>query len=165
MQRREYRETRLGEAITLFKMHGSLNWSLENERFEIRDHVGAIFRKDSRRGDLAVVPPLREKDHPSWLSEVWRFAQPALARCGTWLVSGYSLPAYDEALNRFFQRAAADTSDLRIAILDPQARDLVGRWRQIAPHARVVVAAAGLPDVLDDRNWEGLLRALADHVE
>lgn len=149
----DYENVELGHEITLFKMHGSINWADEPHGFKIHDDVRAAFRVERKRGSVAIIPPLPGKEIPSWLESVWKQAEEALASSQVWIVCGYSLPDYDEALKEFFKRAAHKTSSLRIYILDPGSEQLVQRWKNITPFTTNIRGLPGLPIGLEEKYW------------
>ena len=82
--------------IPLTKLHGSLNWSLTDDRVEVFPDLRPAFRNG---GDAAIIPPLPEKPVPWWLEPVWHKARVELAAADEWVVVGYSLPPYDYEIN------------------------------------------------------------------
>ena len=134
----------LDGAVPIYKLHGSLNWSVAAGDLEFFQDLRSAFR---RGGDAAIIPPVPEKDIPLWLLSVWRGAEEELARSQTWLVCGYSLPIYDQAVIQMLGRASRGGRLERIIIIDPQAADLRARYSAIAPAAQVK-SLPGLPDAL-----------------
>jgi hypothetical protein len=158
----DYDETALGQEISIYKLHGSLNWAHEPHDFKIHDDVRAVFRRSVRVADgqadtfsskfddrlPAVVPPLPEKRRPDWLANVWSQAERALCQSAVWIVCGYSLPPYDEAVRALFARAARDARALRrVVVMSPDSTKLVHRWRDICASHVAVSPLPGLPDV------------------
>ena len=150
LRTRRYRNVKLGEEISIFKMLGSVNWCDEPHDFKIHDDVRGVFRSDRRRGKLAIVPPLPEKRRPEWLEKVWQYAENGLKASHIWIVCGYSMPEYDDALRRFFKRVASQHDHLTIYILDPNATSIVSRWREISPEQTQIVTLSGLPEGIDE---------------
>ena len=139
----------LDSGVPLFKLHGSLNWSLEGgERLMYQD-MRSAFR---RGGDALISPPTTEKETPEWLSAVWGNASSYLSMCERWIVCGYSLPAYDIALRELFGQSSSAARE--ICVIDPCAALLTERWQQVAPGARIF-KFDGLPSGL---------QALAEHL-
>jgi hypothetical protein len=138
------RQVELNGGIPLYKLHGSLNWAV---------NAGAVsFYQDNRPafrhgGDAQIVPPVLEKEAPTWLIDVWNGAREALASCSPWVVCGYSLPVYDQAITQLFIGAAAAGTVSTIFLLDPNSEVLLERWKALAPdlHVRPL---PGLPDGL-----------------
>ena len=114
---------------------------------KIHDDVRAVFRQDRTIGSCAIIPPLPEKELPEQFAHIWREAARSLSECESWIVCGYSLPGYDQALSKFFQGCAEVLNDLRIRILSPTSTELATRWKSIAPRARVE-SLPGLPEAL-----------------
>jgi hypothetical protein len=129
-------------SVPLFKLHGSLNWSLERGELVMYQECRAAFR---RGGDAAIVPPLSEKQTPPWLKNIWHHAERQLGTADTWLVCGYSLPPYDYALRELFSRAGGNVST--IYLLDPYAAQIAERWSAVTNGARVV-CLPGIPEAL-----------------
>jgi hypothetical protein len=136
----------LDGAVPVYKLHGSPNWSVAAGDLEFFQDLRSAFR---RGGDAAIIPPVPEKDIPSWLLSVWQGAEEELSGAETWIVCGYSLPLYDQAVTEMLRRAAAVGHLERIIILDPRASDLCPRYTAIAQAAEVE-PLAGLPDGLDE---------------
>jgi|ERR1051326_3945021 hypothetical protein len=152
----DYENVELGHEITLFKMHGSINWANEPHGFKIHDDVRAAFRVERKRGNVAIIPPLPGKEMPDWLTNVWKQAIEALGSSQVWVVCGYSLPDYDDALKDFFEAAGRKTSGLRVYILDPISECLVERWKSILPLGTNVRPLPGLPEALEEDCWKSM---------
>lgn len=118
--------------VPICKLHGSLNWELHADRIEIHSDYRMAFR---RKMTPAIVPPLPEKETPSWLAGVWSEAQKELSAANRWVVVGYSLPEYDYALVDLFARSAANVQAIEVHDPSEYARR---RWQLIAPHARII---------------------------
>lgn len=138
----------LDGAVPVYKLHGSLNWSVAAGDLEFFQDLRSAFR---RGGDAAIIPPMLEKDIPSWLLSVWQGAEEELSRARTWVVCGYSLPFYDQAVTQMLGRASKAGPLERIIILDPLATDLYARYSVIAPAAELKLLP-GLPGALDELN-------------
>lgn len=116
--------------VRLSKLHGSLNWSPKADGdLDIYCDLRAAFR---RGGTAAIIPPLPEKQVPSWLDHVWGEAFATLREADVWVVIGYSLPAYDIEVRRLFSAA---NHGQHIEILDPNAPVVAGSFAEIAPNA------------------------------
>jgi len=103
--RKEAEQVALGHRYVLYKMHGSINWAWEHSpTIKIHDDVRAIFRR-KRGWRPAVIAPIPEKNMPSEFSQIWNEAGKVLADADNWIVCGYSMPDFDLALRRFFERA------------------------------------------------------------
>jgi len=135
----------LDGTIPLYKLHGSLNWAFEAGVLTLYQDLRPAFRHG---GDAEIVPPVLEKEAPSWLMPIWDDARTSLASCSTWLVCGYSLPQYDQAITNLFRDAAKAGAIEKILLLDPYADDLIKRWSSVAPSANIV-PLPGLPDCIE----------------
>ena len=138
------RQIELEGAIPLYKLHGSLNWGLRRGALSLYQDSRPAFRHGS---DAQIIPPIVEKEAPSWLEIVWNEARQALASCSTWIVCGYSLPIYDRSIAKLFTDAAEGGVLSEIILLDPNSEMLLDRWKAIAPDTKVR-ALPGLPDGL-----------------
>jgi hypothetical protein len=145
---RAYEDVQLGSEIAMFKMHGSINWCDEPHGFKIHDDVRGVFRTGSKYGTMAIVPPIPGKDGPPWLTKVWEYAARNLRISTIWIICGYSMPDYDDALKKFFFEAAVNTPCKRVFILDPNSEALVSKWRVILPSDSIVIPLKGLPEGL-----------------
>jgi hypothetical protein len=138
------RQVQLNGGTPLYKLHGSLNWGLEAGNPCLYQDSRPAFRSG---GDAQIVPPVLEKEVPSWLIDVWNEARQALSSCSTWVVCGYSLPIYDQAIAQLFTDAALAGAVTTILLLDPNAEMLLERWKVVAPDVDVH-PFPGLPDGL-----------------
>jgi hypothetical protein len=134
------RVVKLEGSVPLMKVHGSLNWSIQSNEMSIYQDARAAFRHG---GDAAIVPPMPEKEIPTWLHPVWAEAERHLARAGCWVVCGYSLPQYDIAMREMLSRAAAGKRKT-LFLLDPVSEQLRPRWQEVAPGADIT-CLFGLP--------------------
>ena len=127
--------TTLTGTIPLAKLHGSLNWAIEDGKpIIIYQDTRAAFR---RGGTATIVPPIPEKQPPALLTPVWDAAQELLTDADVWIVVGYSLPEYDRGIRDLFNRSAG--AKLRILELrDPYAEQLQGRWKSLFPRVNVL---------------------------
>jgi hypothetical protein len=146
----ECKEVRLGDEVIIYKMHGSLNWCDEPHGFKIHDDVRGVFRVKKEKGQIAIVPPVPEKRRPDWLVKVWEYAERSLSSTATWVVCGYSMPEYDEALEHFFKRSASGHNNLIIYIIDPYSKDLLDRWKSITPETTKIIPLSGLPEGIEE---------------
>jgi hypothetical protein len=128
-------------AIPIYKLHGSLNWSRAGEGLELFQDLRPAFRGG---GDAAIIPPVPEKEIPTWLRLVWASAEEELGRATVWIICGYSLPAYDTAIVELLSRAAKAGNLRRILVLDPYAPDICCRYSAIVQNVQVV-PLDGLP--------------------
>src|SRR5580704_11720604 len=138
------REIELVGTIPVYKLHGSLNWGLRKGVLSLYQDSRPAFRHG---GDAQIVPPIFEKEAPSWLADVWNEARQALASCSTWIVCGYSMPHYDRSIIQLFIDAAKNGILTEIILLDPNSQMLLERWNVIVPGTKVR-ALPGLPEGL-----------------
>jgi hypothetical protein len=127
--------------IPLYKLHGSLNWSLAGETLVTYQDMRPAYRSG---GNAAIIPPVPEKTVPSWLQGVWHDAELALRTSDVWVICGYSAPAYDTEVSRLLKSGSAGRP-LRILLLSPDSGGLRPRWNDLAPEANVV-PLPGLPE-------------------
>lgn len=122
-------EIEMAGSIPLFKLHGSVNWSLRFGYLELYQDVRPLFLL---RHKPAIVPPIEEKRMPGWLQEIWQGASSALSNADLWLVCGCSLPVYDHAVRKLFQTSVSDNPKM-IILIDPNSRSLQLTWQNIVP--------------------------------
>ena len=127
--------------VPLLKLHGSVSWSVRNgELVKYHDCRPAI------RGDAAIVAPIVEKTIPEYLRPTWEAAKNHLGRARTWIVVGYSLPHYDQAVRALLLEATSP--DTTIHIFDPDSA-VASRFRDLTFNVRL---HPGLPDGIDELN-------------
>jgi SIR2-like domain len=136
--------------IPVYKLHGSLNWSLTGQTVLTYQDMRPVFRHG---GDAAIIPPIPEKLVPAWLKPVWDGAASDLRRSNVWVICGYSAPAYDAEVLRLLRDGGTGRS-LAVILLSPDSDLLRTRWRDIVPEANII-PLPGLP--------EGI-QALADNL-
>ncbi len=129
-------------AVPIYKLHGSLNWARAGDGLELFQDLRPAFRGG---GDAAIIPPVPEKEIPTWLQPVWSSAEEELANAAIWIVCGYSLPSYDVAITELLRRASIAGNLKRILVLDPYASDICCRYSTIAQNVQVT-ALEGLPE-------------------
>ncbi len=161
----QQRYIELTGAIPLFKIHGSLNWSLDFGHLKLSedDRPGAFnvshfvsdlpsdrlkLYQDMRPafrhvGDAAIIPPLPFKHIPKWLSSVWEKSASAMSSSAMWIVCGYSLPPYDTSVTQMVQNAASNVT--RIYLMSPHSVDHRERWQSLVPKADIT-PLPGLPE-------------------
>jgi len=109
----------------LLKVHGSLNWALDDGAF-----VKWVDCRPSRRLGYhpIVIPPGRTGETDA-LHEIWQGAAGVLSEASTWIVCGYSVPEYDKDVRKLF---AASTEHLRrVVILDPEPTLIERKLRSV----------------------------------
>jgi hypothetical protein len=92
--------------IPVYKLHGSLSWSLAGETIVAYQDMRPAFRNG---GNAAIIPPIPEKEIPIWLATVWDEAAQALRRSSVWIVCGYSAPEYDVEVLKLLRKGGAQT--------------------------------------------------------
>lgn len=136
----------LNDGVPVFKIHGSLNWSIINGEIKFYQDMRPAFRNG---GESAIIPPLTEKTVPDWLKNVWMQARNMLSICSTWIVCGYSLPEYDIAISKLLsdsvQRGIVDT----IFIIDPYSEQIKCRWQRLSDKLNII-CCKGLPEALKE---------------
>lgn len=135
------RRIRVTGYVPLLKLHGSVSWAVEN---------GALVKyhdcRPAIRGDAAIVAPIVGKSVPAYLQATWEAARARLSRALTWIVVGYSLPAYDQLIQALlYECAAPETS---VHVFDPDGM-VAQRFRAHLPGVRVH-AHGGLPEGIRD---------------
>jgi hypothetical protein len=133
--------------IPVYKLHGSLNWSLTGQTVSLYQDMRPAFRHG---GDAAIIPPIPEKLVPAWLKAIWSEAALALRRSNVWIVCGYSAPAYDIEVRRLLADGGIGRP-LTVLLLSP---DLRTGWKEIVPGTNII-PLPGLPEGIP---------ALADHL-
>lgn len=135
----------LNDGIPIFKVHGSLNWSIENGKIGFYQDMRPAFRHN---GDSAIIPPLIEKKVPHWLKSVWRQSEFMLSNCSTWIVCGYSMPEYDVAINRLLENAVRKGNVDNLFLLDPYSQQIKARWQKLSGNLKII-CCQGLPEALE----------------
>lgn len=126
--------------IPICKLHGSLNWSLENGELKLYQDLRPALRHGN---EAAIVPPLSEKEIPTWLRPVWLASEKVLSEAEIWIICGYSLPNYDIGINELL-RSTAKVNLKQMYILDPLSKQLQAKYSYIAPDTKIV-CLSGLP--------------------
>lgn len=120
--------------IPVFKLHGSLNWTLDGASIVTFQDMRLAFRDG---GTAAIIPPVPEKLVPPWLQDIWCEADASLRRSEVWVVCGYSMPAYDFEVLRLLKTAGIGRP-LTIFLLSPDANALQERWANLLPQANII---------------------------
>lgn len=129
--------------VAVLKLHGSLNWAIEDNRLVKYGDLRPAFR-----GDAAIVPPTQYKAIPTWAMPIWQQAEVALHTADRTLVVGYSFPPYDKHVWRLFENSAA-RSENTIYVFDPDALSISERLQNRFPLASIT-PHAGLPEGTSD---------------
>lgn len=53
--------------LTLLKLHGSLSWAVRGGQLEKYSDSRPAFR-----GDVAIIPPIEQKEFANWLHPIWK---------------------------------------------------------------------------------------------
>lgn len=87
------RAVRAEGRVPLLKLHGSASWSLDGS-------VIRFFRdcRPALKQEAAILAPVQAKQVPTALVPTWRLAAQHLQAATHWLIVGYSMPAYDQAM-------------------------------------------------------------------
>ena len=134
-------KVRTGGHVPLLKLHGSVSWSLRNGKLvKYHDCRPAI------RGDAAIVAPIVEKTVPNYLEPTWMAAKEHLCRARTWIVVGYSLPHYDQAVRSLLREAV--NPETAMHVFDPDTA-VGSRFRDLTHNVR---SHPGLPDGVNELN-------------
>jgi len=129
------------ELPTIFKLHGSSTWELSGDKFEVltkswRDFDVAPGYVGCEGGGTVfpILLPFWDKqvEQKPW-SCLWKDCLSNLAKVGTLVVWGYSLPPTDVKAQLLFGLGLGDRK-IRLCVIDPSpaTRD---RWRQTLPKA------------------------------
>jgi hypothetical protein len=135
------RTIEMAGTIPLFKLHGSLNWTLNGQSIVAFQDMRPVFRHG---GTAAIIPPVPEKSVPPWLREIWRDAESSLRQSDVWVICGYSMPVYDTEVIQLLKEAGIGRS-LTVFLLSPEADALEKRWIGLLPEANIICLAA-LPE-------------------
>jgi hypothetical protein len=134
--------------VPIYKLHGSISWSYRNGQL-VRYHDC----RPAIRGDAAIVAPVTAKALPTYLEPVWASARSGLILSHTWLVVGYSLPAYDTLVRQLLSDSVRDKPVVHVFDPDPgiveRFRSLLG-GRAIVPHQGLPEGIGDLEDILGD---------------
>lgn len=122
--------------VPLLKLHGSVSWSVENGTV-----VKYLDCRPAIRGDAAIVAPIVGKSVPAYLEPTWQTARTHLSSASTWIVVGYSLPAYDQAIQMLLRETATPYTSVHVFDPDPA---VVQRFCALLPQLNVH-AHPGLP--------------------
>lgn len=123
--------------VLLFKLHGSSSWYRRRDK-DIVIKAGGMATRLSQDPNFenALVWPRQTKHVPQGPYEVnYRYLRECLGRAEWCMVIGFSFR--DEEIKRYFKRAFAANSELRLVIVDPHAEEIIGETLQLADDKRV----------------------------
>jgi hypothetical protein len=120
--------------IPVYKLHGSLSWSLTGQTVVTYQDMRSAFRHG---GNAAIIPPIPEKLVPAWLKAVWYEAALALCRSHGWVICVYSAPAYDTEVLRLLSDGGIGRP-LTVLLLSPDSDFLLKRWNDIVPEENII---------------------------
>jgi hypothetical protein len=130
--------------IPVFKLHGSLNWTLIDQSIVAFQDTRPVFRHG---GTAAIIPPVPEKRVPPWLNQIWKGAEASLRRSDVWVVCGYSMPPYDTEVLRLLETAGTGRP-LTVFLLDPDCIALKEKWTSLLPQGNII-CLPGLPQGIE----------------
>jgi hypothetical protein len=127
---------------TILKLHGSSNWRLPSDHFEVLTKSWKDFDASpgyrGHKGTGTVFPiflPFWDKriEQGPWL-QLWTDCLARLEKAGTFVVWGYSLPPTDIKAQQLFTLGLGGRK-FRLCVIDPSTstRD---RWREMFPEAQ-----------------------------
>ncbi len=143
-------------SLSIFKLHGSLNWLRCDECDHIYVNPDGVIAHQAFRDDVddrntcdcdhaplrqvIVAPSLVREVRDVNLMEVWKASLEYLRRADRWVIIGYSFPSEDLAIRTMFMRAYNGRSKPpRISVVQPQFEDeLRSRYRVLFPGFRPV---------------------------
>ena len=128
-------------SVPLYKLHGSVSWSFREGRL-VRYHDC----RPAIRGDAAIVAPMTTKVIPPYLQRTWQQAGQDLSSSDMWIVVGYSLPQYDEAVRDLLAESGRHAPDVHI--FDP-CEKVAPAFAQLLPGSPVS-AHDRLPESIHD---------------
>lgn len=101
--------------IPLLKLHGSLNWALEDDKL-----VKYIDCRPSRgkRYKVILLPPGNTELH-RYLEPIWNQAYDVLSNSDIWIFCGYSIPDYDSSIRNLLKSASIKVSKICVCDVDP----------------------------------------------
>jgi hypothetical protein len=129
-------EIELTGTVPVCKLHGSLNWQRRGTEIGLYRDQRLAYRYG---GTAAIIPPTAEKQAEPWLSSVWTAAEAILTTSQTWIVVGYSLPAYDHAIRDLLRRAARGGTAQTVVVHDPRAAELAPQWCELTGDLNIVL--------------------------
>jgi hypothetical protein len=100
----------------LLKLNGSLNWAISPEGKLVR-YVDARPSRGRRYKPL-ILPPAGQTDYDT-LRPTWECAGSALRKADTWMICGYSIPGYDEAIRGLLTSSAVNLRRVVISDVAP----------------------------------------------
>lgn len=144
--------------IPLLKLHGSLNWAVSRDG-ELIKYIDCRPSR-GRRYDVLVLPPARSRVHDQ-LAATWQQAHEVLSKADAWVVCGYSIPAYDNAVRDLLKAASSRVS--RVCVCDINPDPVRQRLSAIFEDVELTITINDAPGISRDFKAEGarkLLRTL-----
>lgn len=127
----------------LLKLHGSSNWILNQQVFEVRTKKWSDLEKSpnyraalgGKGTTFAIFLPFWEKrvEQAPWLS-LWKKAMAALKNVDRLIIWGYSLPPTDIRTEQLFE-LSINKRAIDLCVIDP-SESTRSRWRTRLPSAR-----------------------------
>lgn len=121
---------------TIHKLHGSSNWFLKDNEFQVAQKNWNDFavQPGYMRKSRALLLPFWDKkiEEPPW-SDIWKRAASQLKKTDHLIVWGYSLPLTDLKARELF-RAGMERA-FYLSVIDP-SRETKQRWRGLFPHCK-----------------------------
>jgi hypothetical protein len=102
----------------LLKLHGSISWAATSGGF-----VPYADCRPAVKGEAFIVAPTKAKRIPAQLEGIWQLAEESLKEADKWLVVGYSLPAYDEAMQQLIKRSSRHAPAVSLVTRDGTLAD------------------------------------------
>lgn len=127
-----YGPVKVSGKVPLLKLHGSLNWELQ-EDLKLVKYIDTRPSRGQRYTPL-VLPP-GDSEAQRLLDSTWKNAEQALRDGIIWLICGYSLPEYDEDIKKLLKDSASDGQ--RIVIMDPNYELISEKFRSILVSPRI----------------------------
>jgi SIR2-like domain len=146
---------------TIYKLHGSVNWTYQDETrtFKARQESWAAFDKEpgyrAHTDDsfFPIMLPFWDKkieDKP-W-SEIWKRAAAHLNRCSQLIVWGYSLPQTDLKALELLKLSLGTGCLEDVCVIDP-AGEVRTKWRAMFPSKKFWPYEKFEDFLLEPPNW------------
>ncbi|TNE69294.1 hypothetical protein EP331_14560 [bacterium] len=142
---------RIGNALELLKLHGSVNWFEQFNSIDVRydyflDHYfeikqngtiinnySSITRNRNLINSPLIIPPTWNKVKESeQLQQIWQTASDRISQADNIVFIGYSLPDSDQVFKRFFSLSLmGDKVIKKIVLADPNAASLLPKFKSL----------------------------------